>query len=187
MNTTSISLLLRLRNPGEQEAWFRFVQLYTPLIEGWVRPFGLSQQDAEELVQEVFGKLVRELPRFSYDRTRSFRAWLSTVTRNTVRSFVRRPRVKTMTNVQQPLDDLQSDVPCLIEAEDFRRYVAHRALVVMQTDFEQTTWQAFWRMVVQGQSGAEAAQELGISVSAAYVAKHRVLRRLQEELAGMLE
>ena len=57
----------------------------------------------------------------------------------------------------------------------------------MKSDFEPATWQAFWRVVTQGESGVEVARDLGMSVNAVYVAKHRVLRRLREELEGMLE
>ena len=58
MFTTSVSLLERLRQPAEQEAWTRFVQLYTPLIYGWARRVGLSPEDASDLVQDVFAALV---------------------------------------------------------------------------------------------------------------------------------
>ena len=187
MDSTSVSLLLRLRNTQEQEAWSRFVQIYAPLVESWIRPFGLPAQDAEEMVQEVFSSLIRELPKFDYDANRSFRAWLSTVTRNAVRSYLRRRGPKMMTNAADNLDGLLSDDAYQIDAKEFREYVTQRALLVMKSDFEPATWQAFWRVVTQGESGVEVARDLGMSVNAVYVAKHRVLRRLREELEGMLE
>src|SRR5437764_4917317 len=89
MHTTSISLLERLRQPGEAEAWARLVELYTPLLFYWARRLGLQEQDAADLVQEVFTTLVRKLPAFAYDRHKSFRNWLRTVLRNKWRQRTR--------------------------------------------------------------------------------------------------
>ena len=187
MNTTSVSLLVRLRDANDQDAWRRFADLYAPLIQRWIRPFGLPEQDAEELAQEVFAKLVRELPKFTYDPGRSFRAWLSTVTRNIVRSFLASRGPDLLTNRDVPLESLATDDTCTIDADEFHQYVTRRALMIMQADFESSSWQAFWRMVVDGQSGSEVARQLEMSVSAVYVSKHRVMRRLRDELAGMLD
>ncbi len=82
MNTTSASLLERLRQPGQEEAWTRFVELYSPLIYYWGRRTGLQAQDASDLVQDVFTLLLKKLPEFEYDRKQSFRGWLRMVTRN---------------------------------------------------------------------------------------------------------
>ena len=78
---TPASLLERLRQPAPESARTRFVQLYTPLLFFWARRLGLRDADAADLVQDVLTLLVRNLPEFSYDRNRSFRAWLRTVTR----------------------------------------------------------------------------------------------------------
>src|SRR5206468_557044 len=82
MNTTSVSLLERLRTPGDTEAWNRFVTLYSPLLFECARRWGLQEQDAADLAQEVMMLLLRKLPDFSYDKGKSFRAWLRTVTLN---------------------------------------------------------------------------------------------------------
>src|SRR5262249_50774343 len=72
MNTTSASLLNRLRPPGEEDAWTRFVKLYTPLLYTWAHRLNLQDQDAADLVQDVFATLVQKLPEFRYDRQNSF-------------------------------------------------------------------------------------------------------------------
>jgi RNA polymerase sigma-70 factor, ECF subfamily len=74
MESTSSSLLLRLRQPGEQASWQRFVDLYTPLLYFWACRMGLSSADAADLVQDVFVTLVQKLPQFEYDSGKSFRA-----------------------------------------------------------------------------------------------------------------
>src|SRR5436190_11639315 len=82
MTRTPASLLERLRQPFEPEAWARFVALYTPLLFSWANRVGLQEPDAADLVQEVFVTLLQVLPTFSYDRHQSFRRWLRTVTLN---------------------------------------------------------------------------------------------------------
>src|SRR5215469_10776017 len=82
MDITPASLLDHLRNPADQAAWKRFVQIYTPLMYHWAHRIRLQDQDAADLVQDVFTVLVQKLPEFRYDRQRSFRAWLKTVLLN---------------------------------------------------------------------------------------------------------
>ena len=91
MHTTSVSLLIRLRQPCDQDAWSRFVELYTPLIFYWGRRAGLTATDAGDLVQDVLVVLVRRLPTFEYDCGKSFRGWLRTVTLNKFRERFRQP------------------------------------------------------------------------------------------------
>ena len=82
MNSTSVSLLRRLRQSDQEDAWQRFVDLYAPLIYHWGRNQGLSAGDASDLVQEVMVILVTKLPDFEYDPSKRFRGWLRTVTLN---------------------------------------------------------------------------------------------------------
>src|SRR4051812_35309297 len=79
--STSTSLLFHLRQTAPQDAWQRFVQLYTPLLYHWARK-RLGTQEPDDLIQEVFAILVQKLPGFEYDKGKSFRAWLWTVLHN---------------------------------------------------------------------------------------------------------
>jgi RNA polymerase sigma-70 factor (ECF subfamily) len=188
MNTTPASLLERLRRPGEPEAWGRFVQLYTPLLYHWARRLGLSRDDAADLVQEVLTLLVQKLPQFAYDKHRRFRAWLWTVTLNQWRTNRRR---HTPTHVQGREDAFSGlavpDNAEAVSAAEYQQYLVGRALKLMQAEFQPSTWQAFWQCVVGDKAGAEVARELGLTENAVYLAKGRVLRRLREELDGLLE
>jgi len=82
MQTTPISLLEQLRSPRPDQAWGRFVDLYTPLLYIWAGRLGAIGPDADDLVQDVFTTLVQQLPGFEYDRGARFRGWLWTVCRN---------------------------------------------------------------------------------------------------------
>jgi RNA polymerase sigma-70 factor (ECF subfamily) len=188
MNTTSLSLLERLRTPAEQEAWARFVKLYTPLLFHWARGVGLSAEEAGDLVQDVLTVLVQKLPDFSYDRQKSFRGWLRTVTLNKWREKKRKPGL--------PLAEVNpADLPgkpgwdsaAAFEEAEYCQYLVRRALDLMQSEFQPSTWKACWECVVKGRSAADVARELKLTTNAVYLAKSRVLRRLHKELAGLLD
>ena len=187
MNTTSASLLERLRQPEEAAAWPRFVRLYTPLLFYWARRTGLPQEDAADLVQDVLMTLVQKLPLFTYEPGRTFRGWLRTITMNKWRE---RGRRKSLAG-PGPNDPGFSAVPARPEADPFdeveyRKQLVQRALQVMQSEFEPRTWQACWETAVEGRSAGEVAQQLGVSIDVVYAAKSRVLKRLREELDGLL-
>jgi RNA polymerase sigma-70 factor (ECF subfamily) len=188
MNATPASLLERLRRPGEPEAWGRFVQLYTPLLYHWARRLGLPREDAADLVQEVLTLLAQKLPHFAYDKHRRFRAWLWTVTLNQWRTNRRRHTSTPVQGREDAFSELAvpDDAEAVSEAE-YRQYLVGRALKLMQAEFQPSTWQAFWQCVVCDRPGAEVARELGLTENAVYLAKGRVLRRLREELDGLLE
>jgi RNA polymerase sigma-70 factor (ECF subfamily) len=187
MDPTSVTLLDRLRRPGQPDAWARFVELYTPLLLHWAGRLGLQPHDAADLVQEVFVALVQKLPAFSYDRRRTFRGWLRTLALNKWRD---RRRKKELPRAAGPCDPAEQAAPDEAEAlweGEHRRYLLRRALEVMQTDFKPTTWKACWETVVAGRPAAEVAGELGLTENAVYVARSKVLRRLRQELAGLLD
>jgi RNA polymerase sigma-70 factor, ECF subfamily len=186
MYLTSVSLLQRLRQPEEKEAWDRFVKLYTPMLYHWARRVGLAEHDAADLVQDVFVLLVRKLPEFVYDDHRSFRGWLHTVLRNKYleRMRVKRPVLALGSGSEWPA--LQ-EVDGFVEEEEYRTQLVRRALQLMKSDFEELTWKACWEYVVMDRKPAELADELGVSVDVIYSAKSRVLRRLRQELAGLWE
>lgn len=186
MHTTPPSLLDRLRQSPQQESWERFVDLYTPLFFAWTRRLGLSGHDAADLVQDLFTVLVQKLPQFEYDQGKSFRAWLKTILMNRWRNGRRRALANPVQGDAALETVGEEDVPEFEESE-YRNHVVRRCLELMQAEFQTVTWKACWEFVVHDRPAAEVAAELGISVNAVYLAKSRVLRRLREELSGLLE
>lgn len=188
MDSTSVSLLQRLKQPNREDAWKRFVELYAPLIFHWGRDQGLSPIDAADLVQEVMAIMVTKLPEFEYDSTKRFRGWLRTITVNKARDVQRRVAVRRTTGIDENSEPfVAANGIDLFEEVEYRRFLVNRALITMKAEFPEHTWQACWKLVVEGLSGAEVAKELGISENAAYVSKSRVLRRLRAELADLLD
>jgi RNA polymerase sigma-70 factor (ECF subfamily) len=185
---THASLLERLRQPAQEQAWARFVELYTPLLFHWARHLGLQEPDAADLVQDVLTSLLQKLPEFTYDRDKSFRSWLRTVTFN-------RWRDNCKQRARQPLAghaDTLAAVPGPDQAdafwdEEYCRHLVGRALAVMRAEFQESTWRACWEFVTAGKPAAQVARELGITENAVYLAKGRVLRRLRDELQGLMD
>lgn len=186
--TTSASLLQRLRQRVNQEDWRRFVRLYTPLLHHWACRTGFHTEEADDLVQEVFAQLVRELPDFHYDPRRSFRGWLHTVAVNKWNELRRRRRVlaQQLDHVDC-VDEQAADPAALLAGDEFTALVYQRALHIMQADFPGNTWRACVAVVVDGKSAQEVARELGMTVGAVHAARFRVLARLRQELAGLAD
>lgn len=188
MQSTRPSLLEKLRCTGDHQAWQEFVDLYTPLLYQWARRAGLQDPDAADLLQDVFTTLVQKLPEFHYDKHRSFRAWLYTVTLNEWRDNRKR-------RGRQPLPGDANALAAVAAPEgldaggeqEYRHYVVGQALALMRREFQPTTWKACWELVVSGRPARDVARELGISENAVYIAKGRVLRRLRQQLDGLLE
>jgi RNA polymerase sigma-70 factor (ECF subfamily) len=192
MPDTSLSLLDRLRHRPDDGTWRRLVDVYTPLIRGWLRRHGLTEADADDLTQDVLAVLVRELPGFEHGgRPGAFRSWLRTITVNRARNFWRQRQAQpparggdAFLRVLGQLEDPDS-APSRLWYEEHDRHVARRLLALVEGDFEPTTWRAFRHVVLDGAKPAEAAAELGLSVNAVLFAKSRVLRRLRQEMSGL--
>jgi RNA polymerase sigma-70 factor (ECF subfamily) len=187
MLTTSPTLLAKLRQPNQPAAWERFVRLYAPLLFVWARRQGFQEADAQDLVQEVLLKLVRELPAYRQGGGQSFRGWLFRVTANQCQDFRRRRATRAL-----PGDSGLSGVACPssgsdLEEAEYRRLLVRRALDIIRPDFSETAWKAFNGAIIAGRSPADVAADLQISVNAVYLARHRVLARLRQELDGLLE
>jgi RNA polymerase sigma-70 factor (ECF subfamily) len=188
MTKTPSSLLERLRQPFDPEAWAQFVALYAPVIFSWGRRAGLQEADAADLVQEVLVTLLQVLPTFTYDRHKSFRRWLRTVTLNKWRKNRKHPAnrmVHGRSGEPEPVA-VADDLEAFWETE-YQQHLVQQALRIMRTDFQEATWKACWEVVVARRPAGEVAAELGLTVGAVYAAKFRVINRLRRELEGLLD
>ena len=192
MIPTSVSLLDRLKAAGPDASdWNRLQGIYLPLISRWLgRVPGLGAE-ADDLAQEVFVVVIREIPRFQRQREGSFRAWLRQVTVNKVRNHRRRRNRRLTVGADATDGFLNSlaDPNGELAREwdlDHDRHVFEKLLAVVQSDFNSTTWEAFRRFAVDGLPAAVVAEELGLSVNAILQAKSRILKRLREEAGDLL-
>jgi RNA polymerase sigma-70 factor (ECF subfamily) len=180
---TSATLLLRLRDSADAEAWRRFVDLYTPLLYHWAGRSGIQAADAAELIQEVFVVLLRSLPAFRYDPGRSFRAWLHTLVRT---KWIDMQRKRSHPAVDAGLSGVAAgDDLVELEETEFRNFLIQRALQLAEEEFGASTVQAFRAAALEDRPAAEVASRLGITENAVYLARRRVMQRLKESLDGM--
>ena len=184
MTRTPVSLLDKLCRHSDPAAWEHFVQLYTPLLQFWARKLGLADADAADLVQDVFTILVEKLPDFRYDPEKRFRGWLWTILVNQVRARQRRPRLPIEPATAEPAT---SDPLAELAEQEYRDYLVGRALELIRSEFRTPVWEAFWLATTTTQAAADIAAQLGVSVSAVYNAKYRVLQRLRQDLDGLLD
>lgn len=189
---TRASLIARLGDPKDREAWRQFVELYGSLVYGFLRRRGLQDADAADLTQEVFLAVAQVAGRWQYDREQgTFRGWLYGITRNKLAKFFERRRGQPVgsgdSNAQQRLAEEPSPEPDLqaVWEQEFQQHLFRVAADQVRDSFAPTTWQAFWKTAVEGKSAAEVAAELSMSVGAVYVAKSRVLARLTEQIQQM--
>jgi len=191
---TRASLLIRLREGGDAEAWREFVHLYAPVIYGFARKRGLQDADAADLMQDVLRSVSSAVPRLEYDPVRgTFRGWLFTVTRNKVFNFLdsrsRRVQASGDSRMQQRLEQHaggDGNLSADWEA-DYQRARAAQAMDRVKGEFQAATWEAFFLTAVEGRAPAQVAARVGLSVGAIYVAKSRVIARLRQEIERMQE
>ena len=193
MLDTSASLLANLRERPDPQGWNRLVELYTPLIQAWLRRHFLQPHDVDDLAQDVLAKLVSELPAFEYDRSKGhFRGWLRGIVVNRLRIFWRTRNPKPVgaetdgPNMIDQLADPESDLSQLWNREH-DAMVTRKFLELVESEFGKAQVQAFRRVVLEEADAAEVAKELGLSRSAVYTAKSRILNRLRQELEGILD
>jgi RNA polymerase sigma-70 factor (ECF subfamily) len=179
----SSSLLDRVR-AADAAAWVRLADLYTPLVYRWCRQAGLQAADAADVGQQVFLAVARKVRDFRRDREGdSFRGWVRAITRNKVHDHFR-ARAGAAADGGDALRDV-AEAPADDPEEEGILY--RRAVELIRAEFEPRTWQAFWQVVVDGRPPADVAQSLGTTPNAVYLAKARVLRRLREEFADLMD
>ena len=189
---TRPTLLLRVRDPLDGDAWRQFLELYAPLVYQFGRRRGLQDADATDLAQTVFASLARDLRRFEYDPARgSFRGWLLVVVRNQLVKQLARER-RTATIGSGGDDSLFADLPTrqsdeAVWDEEYERRLFRWAAERVRVDFEERSWQAFWQTAVEGRSAKDVARDLTMSVGAVYTAKSRVLDRMKQAIEEIQE
>lgn len=186
---TRASLLLKLKDRANQQAWHEFTELYRPVILRLAYRKGMQHDDAEDLAQQVLIAVARAIDRFEPDRNRArFRTWLHTIARNLIINALRRGPPDRATGdsamhrllQQRPADDDPDSELLRIE---FQREVFRRAARQIRDEFHPQTWSAFWGTAVEGREVEQVARELNKSSGAVYAARSRVMRRLREQVA----
>ena len=202
--STSRSLLNEARL-ADAAAWERLVTLYAPLVASWCRRWGVRQQDIVDVLQEVFSAVAAHLHRFRKDRPGdTFRGWLMAISRNkTLDHFQRKNREPAAiggTEASMRLQEIRDPSPSsgasdaglpspAADCQDDLVFgdVLLRALESIRPEFHERTWQAFWKVVIDGRTASDVAADLAMKPGTVRVSKSRVLLRLRRELGDIGE
>jgi RNA polymerase sigma-70 factor (ECF subfamily) len=185
---TRASLLARIRDARDQDAWRRFVQIYAPVVYGYAREQGLQDADAADLTQEVLYTVSAAAGRLNYDPKRgSFRSWLFTVAHHKVYDLLAQQRRQCRATGGVGGQELLEAQPARDEdrslwEREYEQRLFNWAAEQVRDRFHDSTWQAFWQTAVEGKNGKEVAQRLGITVAAVYLAKSRVMAQLRQQI-----
>jgi RNA polymerase sigma-70 factor (ECF subfamily) len=192
MPKTRYSLLVRLRDPRDHEAWLQFSSIYRPVVYRLARVRGLQDADADELAQQVMLAVYKAIPtwRRSSPEVR-FHHWLRRVIANAIHNVLsRRPRdVATGGTKAFALNSMlikSGSVEIDSEVETaYRRQLLRRAAQIVCERADDTTWQAFKLTTLDGVAIAEVAKMLCCSVGRVYAARCRIVRRLRDTVRAL--
>jgi len=189
---TRASLLIRLRDTQDQEAWRQFIEINSSLIYGFARRRGLQDADAADLMQEVLRSVSMAMGHLNYDPARgSFRGWLYTITRNKLVTFLDRQKRLIRGTGESGTHERLAEEPLPEEDhewdEEYERRLFAWAAERVRTAASESVWQAFWQTAVDGKAPKDVAKSLGISVGAVYVAKSRILAQVKAQIQQLQE
>ncbi|MEX1096262.1 MAG: sigma-70 family RNA polymerase sigma factor [Planctomycetales bacterium] len=183
--STHPSLLLRIRDAGDAEAWNLFVKSYVPAIHGYCARHRLQDSDTRDVVQEVLTNVASAIHSFAYDPARGkFRSWLGVITRNTMLKFLDRTRLPGRGRggdkpVAVELFDREVDPAWL---DELNQHIFRTARGRVRNEFGNTEWAVFELNWEQRLPAPEAADRLGRDVGWIYKTKFRILQRLKAEM-----
>jgi len=186
---TRTSLLVRLKDKGDEHSWCEFYNIYGRLIFGYTLHFQISYAEAEDIVQEVCIKVFRQIDRFDYSPERGrFRGWLKTITRNTVIDYLRRRQRRR--NAKQEFQNTREAMILEFEAKvdddvwawEWRKSLYENALERVRARVDSDTFRVFKLYALENVSMDTVMEESGLKANAVYAVKHRILKYIREEV-----
>lgn len=184
---TRPSLLLRLRDPGNRQAWEEFVGLYQPIVLRMALRRGMQEADAEDLTQQVLIQLVGAIDGFEPDRNRGrFLTWLKTIAHRAIINAMTRTKADRSaggTDAWLQLEQIALPESDVAEIErEYRREIFVCAAAQVRQEVGTDTWVGFWETVVMNRPVDEVAKEIGRTRGNIYTSRSRVLKRLKEKV-----
>lgn len=188
---TSLSLIGRIKNPADNQAWLEFLALYQPIVYRMARKRGMQPADAQDVMQQVFLSVSRAINTWEPGSDRPpFRAWLTTISRNTITKALDRAPKDQGTGSTSMLELLHKTAlpqPTSDElVREARKELVRQAADQIRPEFSESTWEAFWLTSIEGRTIPETAKKSGKNPGAIYIARFRVRERLREKIKELL-
>jgi RNA polymerase sigma factor (sigma-70 family) len=199
---TRSSLLNRLRNVGDDISWRAFFETYWRLIYNVARKSGLSDADAQDVVQETVICVARKMPDYRYDATKgSFKNWLRLITRRRIHDHLRKiyralPTAgKGAESGEKAIEEIPSLDPTPDEQidaaweQEWRENVLQGALARIRQKANPRHYQVFESCVLRNLPPLEVARMFGLSIGQVYLIKHRTslaVKRVVQDMESEL-
>jgi RNA polymerase sigma factor (sigma-70 family) len=187
MQTTRVSLLLRIKNRRDGDAWQQFDNLYRPMLHRFATMRGLQHAEAEDVVQHCMSAVQQHIETFEYDPTKGrFKGWLRTLVNNRIRNLLRDRHEKP---AQSAVFDRPEEGPTPEELFD-RVWMAEHltlALRLLRDEVEEASFRAFQLYVIEERPVEEICAELNMNANQVHKAKYRLTKKLADKLAELGE
>lgn len=179
---TPPSLLLRLRNHRDEQAWATFCEVYSPLVYNFCRLKRLQPSDAADVTQEVLLRISKAIASFEYNRNQGlFRDWVARIVSNEVQRHFSKKQLKHLA------EDWDSEGTSDLWNEHFHQHIFSTAMSRCKPSFSEETWQLFDLSWLQQMPAKEVAAQLQVDIAKVYVARSRVLKQLRFEVAVLAD
>ncbi|MCM8540384.1 MAG: sigma-70 family RNA polymerase sigma factor [Lentisphaeraceae bacterium] len=187
---TRQTLIERIRDQHNELAWEEFVSTYESYIYAIIRRMGISAEDSKDIHQDVVLSLWKKLPEYRKNPNTRFRGWLSTVTSNAVKYFIRSSvnkskKLDRFENILKDLEDSSTEIESIAE-EEWELFIAEKALNNVKEAFSGRGIEVF-QLSLKGHSVEEIASSVGIEESSVYQLRARVKKSLTKEIARLKE
>lgn len=191
---TRQSLLERLKNLEDQTSWQTFFDRYWKLIYSVARKSGLSDAEAQDVVQETIISLSKNIQGFAYDPTYgSFKGWLKRLTQWRITDFVRKrqyqsqgkrmPKEEAMsTSIAESLEDPAGQAIEVAWDEEWQNSLLESALTAVKQRVSPKQYQIFYFHACKKLPAKQVAERLGVKLSEVYMARYKVSALVKKEI-----
>jgi len=193
LNATRKSLVERLQNWEDQRNWQEFFETYWRLIYGVARQSGLTDAEAQDVVQETVITVAKNITKYEREAG-SFKGWLLHITRWRIADQFRKRAPAT---AQHPTRGEASRETATIERvpdgfdirttwdQEWQQHILQAALQRVKRRADAKHYQIFDCLVVKQWSASKVAASLSVSIAQVYIVKHRLSALLKKEVAAL--
>ena len=182
---TRKTLLLRIKDQYNDDAWAEFSEVYKRYIYAIIRRMNINAADADDIVQRIMMQLWKKLPTMTYDEQKSFRAFLSVVTKHEVLDFIDQGKRQVKRDQKAFDEDYLNSIRLpeiqTIAKSEWQIYLTNRAFAIMAKDYDELAVEGF-RMCLKGATVAEVAKYMAAEEKVVYNLRFRMKERFAKEI-----